>query len=145
MSRCQETERHLTGRVGMPRTYRSPLSEMQRIQNHVKPLHDKQLLESTIADRLKEIYSFPASVPFGLRTSTAALLRRLGQVLQGIGDYIISLVDDRLITSESIEKHLKHLEELLTHLERNSLTLNLGKSNFFREEIKFLEFIPTTE
>ena len=51
-------------------------------------------------------------VPFGLKTSTAALVRGLDHVLQGIGDHVISFVDDTLITSESTDQHLKHLEEL---------------------------------
>ena len=58
---------------------------------------------------------------------------------------MISFVDDTLITSESTEQHLEHLEELLTRLEKSHLTLNLSKSSFFRKETKFLGFILTTE
>ena len=84
-------------------------------------------------------------VPFGLKTSTAALVRGLDKALQGIGDHIISFVDDTLITSESTQQHLEHLEEILTRLERNNLTLNLNKSHFFKKETKFLGFILTTD
>ena len=49
-------------------------------------------------------------VPFGLKTSTVALVRGRDHVLQDIGDHIISFVDDTLITSESTKQHLKHLE-----------------------------------
>ena len=84
-------------------------------------------------------------MPFGLKTSTAALVRRLDDGLQGIGDHIISFVDDTLITSESTTQHLEHLEELLARLERNNLTFNLSKSNFFEKETRFLGFILTTE
>ena len=55
--------------------------------------------------------------------------------MQGIGDHIISFVDDIL---------MEHLEELLTRLEKNNLTLNLSKSNFLKKN-KFLGFILTTE
>ena len=54
-------------------------------------------------------------------------------------------MDDTLITSESTTQHLEHLEELLARLERNNLTLNLSKSNFFKKETRFLGFILTTE
>ena len=84
-------------------------------------------------------------VPFGLKTSTAALVRGLDKALQGIGNHIISFVDDTLVTSESVQQHLEHIEELLTRLEKNNLTLNLNKSNFFKKETKFLGFIITTE
>ena len=70
-------------------------------------------------------------VPFGLKTSTAALVRGLDHALQGIGDHVISFVDDTLITSDSIEQHSRHLDELLTRLEKSNLTLNLNKSSFF--------------
>ena len=76
-------------------------------------------------------------VPFGLKTSTAALVRGLDHVLQGIGNHIISFVDDTLLTSESTEQHLEHLEELLKRLDKNNLTLNLSKSNFLRKETKY--------
>ena len=59
-------------------------------------------------------------------------------------DHIISFVDDTLVTSESVQ-HLQHVEELLTRLEKNNLTLNLSKSNFFKKETKFPGFIITTE
>ena len=72
-------------------------------------------------------------VPFGLKTSTAALVRGLDHALQEIGDHIISFVDDTLVSSESMEQHFEHLEELLTRLEKNNLTLNLSKSNFFKK------------
>ena len=84
-------------------------------------------------------------VPFGLKTSTAALVRGLDKALQGIGDHIISFVDDTLVTSESVQQHLEHIEELLKRLEKNNLTLNLSKSNFFKKETKFLGFVITTE
>ena len=84
-------------------------------------------------------------VPFGLKKSTAVLVRGLDQVLQGLGDHIISFVDDTLITSESTQQHLEHIEELLHRLEKYNLTINVSKSYFFRKEIKFLGFILDTE
>lgn len=84
-------------------------------------------------------------VPFGLKTSTAALVRGLDHALQGLGEQIISFVDDTLITSVNNELHLEHLDAILNRLQKNNLTLNLTKSHFFRKETKFLGFILTTE
>ena len=91
-----------------------------------------------------KIYEFNV-VPFGLKTSTAALERGLDKALQGVGNHIISFVDDTLVTSESVQQHFKHIKELLTRLEKNNLTLKLSKSNFFKKETKFLGFVLTTE
>ena len=102
------------------------------------------LKKYTVFQHRGKSYEFNV-VAFGLKTSTAALVRGLDHVLRGIGDHVISFVDDTLITSESTEQHLKHLEVLLARLEINNLTLNLSKSNFLEKETKFLGFILTTE
>lgn len=81
-------------------------------------------------------------VPFGLKTSTAALVRGLEQALQGIGDYVIKFVDDMLIKSSSEEEHLEHIKKLLVV---TNLTINLEKCKFFQEQVKFLGFILSTE
>ena len=84
-------------------------------------------------------------VPFGLNTSTAALVRGLDKALQGTGDHLISFVDDTLITSESVHQHLEYLDELLTRLEENNLTLNLNKSHFFLGENEILRLHLNSE
>lgn len=75
-------------------------------------------------------------VPFGLKTSTAALVRGLDNALQGLGEQIMLFVDDTLITSETNDLHLEHLDEILDRLKKNNLTLNLIKSNFFQKRDK---------
>ena len=107
------------------------------------PLEDNSKQYTAFQHRGKS-YEFNV-VPFGLKTSTAALVRGLDKALQGIGDHIISFVDDTLITSKSVHQHLEHLDELLTRLEENNLTLNLNKSHFFKEKTKFLGFILTVK
>ena len=106
------------------------------------PLHEESKQYTAFQYRGRS-YEFNV-VPFGLKTSTAALVRGLDLALNGIGDHVISFVDDTLITSESTQ-HLEHLEELLSRLEKSHSTLNLSKSSFFKKETKFLGFILTTE
>ena len=103
---------------------------------------EKNSKQYTVFQHRGKSYEFNV-VPFGLKTSTAALVRGLYKALQAIGDHIISFVDDTLVISESVRQHLEHLEELLTRLEENNLTLNLNESHFFKEETKFLGFILT--
>ena len=75
------------------------------------------------------------------------MVRGLDQVLRGIGEHVITFVDDIFITSKSksTEQHLQHLEELLERLEDCGITLNLEKSHFFIEETRFLGFRLKTE
>ena len=107
------------------------------------PLHIDSKKYTAFQHRGKS-YEFNV-VPFGLKTSTAALVRGLDHALHGIGDHVISFVDDTLITSESTQQHLKHLDEILARLMKNNLTLNLSKSSFFKKETKFLGFILTIQ
>lgn len=51
-------------------------------------------------------------MPFGLKTSTAALARGFEHALLGMDEHIITFVDDTLITSEN-HQHLEHLNEIL--------------------------------
>ena len=57
----KKIEWHSAGLLGMPRTCRGSLSEMQRNENHVKPRYDKQLVASTFRGRLRDIHNFLAS------------------------------------------------------------------------------------
>ena len=50
--------------------------------------------------------------PFGLKTSISALVRGLERVLTGLGEFIISYVDDILVASESEDEHLTHLKKI---------------------------------
>lgn len=80
--------------------------------------------------------------PFGLRTSTASLVRGLQPVLSGLNN-IINFVDDLLCMSETFEQHLEDLDDLFTRFHEHGLTINLNKSSFFRSEVKFLGHILT--
>lgn len=71
------------------------------------PLH-KNSRKYTAFLHQEKSYEFNAA-PFGLKTSTAALVRALDRVLLGLQDYVINYVDDLLIASETEEDHIEHL------------------------------------
>ena len=81
--------------------------------------------------------------PFDLKTSTAALVRGLDFALRGIEDFVLNFIDDVLCLSRNIDQHFEHLNVLFQRLEDHNLTVNFEKSQFFREEIKFLAYILT--
>ena len=82
--------------------------------------------------------------PFGFKTTTAALVRALDSVLNGLGNFCVTFIDDIFCSSENINQHLQHLELLFQRLWENNLTINLEKWHFFRSEVKFLGHILTS-
>ena len=83
--------------------------------------------------------------PYGLKTSTSALVRGSVQVLAGLHGFIISYVDDLLIASEREEDHLSHLNEVSKRLKENNITLNFQKCGFRKHETTFLGHIISAQ
>ena len=79
--------------------------------------------------------------PFGLKTSTAALVRGLDLILSGMNEFVIPYIDDILIASESEQTHLTHLEIILERFKQHNVTLNLRKCEFKLIEVNFLGHI----
>ena len=79
--------------------------------------------------------------PFGLKTSLASLTRGLDQVLtEEVKRFTIIYVDDCLCVSRSEEEHIRHLSFLLENLRQANLTVNIKKSQFFRQKIDYLGY-----
>lgn len=83
-----------------------------------------------------QCYEFNVT-PFGLKTCSAALIRGLSIVLQGLDDYVINFVDDLLVICKSFEEHLGHLENLFEKFRDNNMTLSFKKSNFAKRKTEF--------
>ncbi|XP_023288921.1 uncharacterized protein LOC111674083 [Orussus abietinus] len=54
--------------------------------------------------------------PFGLKTSTAALVRGLEPVLRNVSAGILNFVDDILCTARTFEQHIEQLRRFLGHV-----------------------------
>lgn len=81
-------------------------------------------------------------VPFGLKTSTSALLRALSHIFNlESRTFCLRFVDECLVLSPDVDSHLHHLEYILGTFSRSGLTLKLGKTQWFQPEIKFLGMI----
>jgi hypothetical protein len=50
-----------------------------------------------------------------------------------------------LVTSPDVDTHMKHLEMLFDRIQTADLTINLEKSQFMKEKVKFLGHIVTPE
>ncbi|BES90037.1 multicellular organismal development [Nesidiocoris tenuis] len=84
------------------------------------------------------IYQFTV-VPFGLKTSTSALLRALGHIFENSSNsFCLRFVDECLVLSPDIDSHLAHLEYVLEKFSCHGLTVKLSKTQWFQEQIRFL-------
>ena len=75
-------------------------------------------------------YEFCVKV-FGLKTSTAVLVRALDFVLNGLGDFYVTFINDIFCASENVDQHLQHLELLFHRLMENNLTIKENRFYFF--------------
>ncbi|CAB0032771.1 unnamed protein product [Trichogramma brassicae] len=74
-------------------------------------------------------------VPFGLKISSAALNRAAETILSGVRAKVIDFVDDWLIVSPNIEQHIRDLDEVLTRINRENVTINFDKFELTRKEL----------
>ncbi|XP_023248187.1 uncharacterized protein LOC111643991 [Copidosoma floridanum] len=83
------------------------------------------------------VYEFNV-VAFGIKTSGAALLRALSEVLFGLEAFVLQFVDDLAVFSPTFEEHLRHLDMVFERCLKHNLRVHFCKSNFMRREIDFL-------
>ena len=83
---------------------------------------------------------------FGLTNTPATFQAYINKILSSLLDefYVIYL-NDILIFSNSKEKHLLHVREVLERLRHYSLYANPKKYQFLATEVEFLGFIVSTE
>ena len=82
------------------------------------------------------------NIPFGLKTSSAALNRALQIALSGLqGIDAFLYVDDILLASRTYSEHLDKLDRVLTRLEETRFVLRPSKCSFMQRQIKYLGHI----
>jgi Reverse transcriptase (RNA-dependent DNA polymerase) len=82
--------------------------------------------------------------PMGLLGCPASFQRLMEQVLQGLQN-ILSYIDDVLIHTDTHEKHLEALEQVLMRLHQHHLKINLDKCLFGDQQVSYLGFTLTPE
>jgi hypothetical protein len=81
-------------------------------------------------------------LPFGLKTAVGSFCRAMNVILgPEVREFTVNYIDDLLIVSDSFEQHLEHLDKVLSRLQDAKMTINLEKSSFLQEEVRFLGHI----
>ncbi len=83
-------------------------------------------------------------LPFGLTNAPSAFVKLMDRVMDlspELRAFCLVYLDDVLVYSMNIEKHLNHLDILLQTFCKANLKINLGKCSLFTKEVKFLGHI----
>ena len=85
-------------------------------------------------------------MPFGLMSASNTWARLVTDVLSHIPkNELVVFFDDLLVHSSDLNKHLEILEKVMRCLSEAGLRINLDKSNWLRNETKFLGHIISAE
>jgi hypothetical protein len=76
-------------------------------------------------------------LPFGICSAPEHFQRRLCEILNGV-EGCVNMMDDILVYGRSLEEHDKRLNNVLTRLRENNITLNKGKCEFRKNSVIFL-------
>ena len=76
-------------------------------------------------------------MPFGMKNFQAAFQRLMHICLKDL-EAVEVYVDDIVILSDTLEEHLKRLEQVLFWPKEANLTVNLSKSDFVKAKVIYL-------
>ncbi|KAK3567115.1 hypothetical protein QTP86_010087, partial [Hemibagrus guttatus] len=81
-------------------------------------------------------------MPFGLTNAPGVFQALINGVFQDLlGKRVIAYIDDILVYSKSLEEHVLHIREVLSHLQRHHLYVKLEKCEFHRTTVTFLGYV----
>jgi hypothetical protein len=76
-------------------------------------------------------------MPFGLRNAAQTFQHFMDSILKHL-PFVFCYLDDIIIASNSLEEHNKHLRQIFTILQENSLQINPAKCVFAAAAVEFL-------
>lgn len=87
------------------------------------------------------------TTPFGLTNAPATQQRLVDMLFSGpeFESRVFVYLDDVVIVSSTFDQHIALLLKVLKKLEKAKLTINFKKSQFFREELKYLGYVVNSK
>ncbi|GBM13043.1 Transposon Ty3-I Gag-Pol polyprotein [Araneus ventricosus] len=73
--------------------------------------------------------------------TVAKASKMMNEILEGCDEYAIPYLDDIAIFSQTWDKHLKHLQDVLERIKRAKLTIKPPKCKFAQDEVQYLGHI----
>ena len=84
-------------------------------------------------------------LPMGLCNSPDIFQEKMGELMEGL-EFARAYIDDLLVISRnSFDEHLEHLEAVLTRLAAAGLKVNASKSSFCKDELEYLGYLINRE
>ena len=84
-------------------------------------------------------------LPMGLSNAPDIFQEKMSELMAGL-EFARAYIDDLLVVSNgSYEKHLDHLEQVLTRLAEAGLKINAEKSKFCATELEYLGYLITRQ
>lgn len=81
-------------------------------------------------------------MPFGLCNAAQTMCRLMDKVMgNDLRESVFVYIDDLLVVSPDFETHLVRLSTVAERLRKANLTINVAKSKFVMQEIRYLGFI----
>ncbi|GBG61692.1 hypothetical protein CBR_g23207 [Chara braunii] len=78
-------------------------------------------------------------MPFGLTNAPATFQKAMNDIFRDILEqYVLVYLDDILVYSRTLEKHLRHLRDVLNRLRRHGFYAKLSKCRFAQHKVDFL-------
>ena len=85
-------------------------------------------------------------MPFGLCNAPATFQRLMETVLHGLlGNFVSVYLDDIIIYSSTIDRHLEHLDTVFDRLRQAGLRLKPSKCQFFCPQIAYLGHVISVD
>lgn len=80
-----------------------------------------------------------ADMPFGVTNESASFQRALDMILtQYKWQTFLVYIDDFIVYLTTVEEHIRHVDEILTVLKKEGVTLNISRCTFFSDKIDYL-------